>query len=341
MPGLGRRWTAACDLPEPALFAHRFGIRDCYAGAGLEVPVLHLGLWLAAGVVQAGLLPSLVPAATPLAAVAGWLRWLGTDRGGLRIDLQSGETNRTWCLVAEGGDGPFIPVVPAAALIRRLARGQLAACGATPCVGLLSLADIEAEWRAAGLRVASGWGEDGKALRPLLYRRALGAFYGNQSTAGQALHDAGPSRWRGRCTVDGATTAVAKVVSWLFRLPPASVDAPICVEFSCASLGERWTRRIGGRTMRSRQYIGVRKPCGWIVEQFGMFAFDLELRSEEQRLQLLLRGMRCFGLPLPRLLWPRIEASEWEEGGCFRFDVRIGLPLAGPLVHYRGWLTDR
>src|SRR5262249_50409895 len=36
VPGLGGRWAAACDLPEPALFARHFGIRDSYAGAGLE-----------------------------------------------------------------------------------------------------------------------------------------------------------------------------------------------------------------------------------------------------------------------------------------------------------------
>jgi hypothetical protein len=35
-----------------------------------------------------------------------------------------------------------------------------------------------------------------------------------------------------------------------------------------------------------------------------------------------------------------IEAMESEEDGRFRFDVRIGLPLIGQLVRYRGWLTD-
>ncbi len=54
-----------------------------------------------------------------------------------------------------------------------------------------------------------------------------------------------------------------------------------------------------------------------------------------------MRGMRCCGLPLPRALWPGIEATESEEEGRFRFDVQIGLPLVGRLVRYRGWLTDR
>jgi hypothetical protein len=341
VPGLGRRWAAACDLPEPSLFARRFGVRQCYAGAGLELPLLHHGLWLLSGLVRGGLVRSLVPVAAPLAAVADGLRGLGTDRGGLRMDLESGDARRTWCLVAEGGDGPFIPITPVAALLRKLACGDVSTRGAIPCVGLLSLGDIEAEWRAAGLRIASGWSEDGKAFRPSLYRRALGASYCRQSRAGQALHDAGPSRWTGRCTVDGGATAAARVLSWLFRLPRAAEDAEICVEFSGTALCEIWTRRIGGRAMQSRQYIGLRKPRGWIVEQFGVFAFDLELIAADGRLQLLMRGMRCCGLPLPRFLWPRIAASEREEEGRFRFDVRIDLPAAGRLVHYRGWLTDR
>ena len=55
LPGLGRRWVAACDLPEPALFAQRFGIRDTYAGAGMELSILHVGLWSLSWLVRGGL----------------------------------------------------------------------------------------------------------------------------------------------------------------------------------------------------------------------------------------------------------------------------------------------
>jgi len=341
LPGLGRRWVSACDLPEPALFARRFGIRDSYAGAGLELSILHLGLWLLSWLVRSGLVRSLTPAAALLAAIADRLRGLGTDRGGLRMDLQTATGRRVWCLIAEGGDGPFIPATPAAALVRKLARGEMALRGARPCVGILALADIEAEWRQAGLRVAAGWGEDGIELHPSLYRRALGSAYGRQSRAGQILHDAGSSRWTGRCAVAGPQTAPARLLAWLFQLPAATADAPIAVEFASSAGGEVWTRRIGSRAMRSRQFIGLRKPAGWIVEQFGPFTFDLELRVAEGRLELMIRGMRCCGVPLPRVLWPRIAACEREEEGLFCFDVEIVLPLIGRLVGYRGWLTDR
>lgn len=338
VPGLGSRWVSPCDLPEPALFTRRFGIRETRAGAGLELSVLHLGLWLLAWLVRLGVMRTLLPLASLLIAIADRLRRFGTDRGGLRIDLQGSFGARHWCVLAEGGDGPFIPALPAAALIRRLARGETVVRGAMPCLGLLSLAEIEAEWQGAGLAIAAGWGDD---LRPTLYRRALGHAYGRQSPAGQRLHEAGPSRWTGRCTVDGAATGFGRLLAWLFQFPPASTDAPIAVDFTAADGGEVWTRRVGRRAMRSRQYIGVRKPRGWVVEQFGPVAFDLAVPVVDGRLELVMRGMRCFGLPLPRIVWPLIKASEHEEDGRFCFDVEIGLPLIGRLVRYRGWLKDR
>lgn len=338
LPGLGKRWVAPCDLPDPALFARRFGVRDTFAGAGLEVSIFHVGLWSLSWLVRLGLVRTLAPAAPLLAAVADRLRFLGTDRGGLRLEAHAGSQGRVWCLVAEGGDGPFIPVTPAAALVRKLAAG-LSARGAMPCLGLLSLADIEDEWRRAGLRVGAGWSDTD--LRPLLYRRVLGAAYGRQCRAGQALHDAGQSHWQGRCTVTGAQTLPGRLLAWLFQLPAATADAPIAVEFTASGMGELWTRRIGGRAMRSRQFIGRRKPAGWLVERFGIFDFDLLVQVGDKRLSLSMVGMRCCGLPLPRALWPVIEATESEEEGRFRFDVLIGLPLVGRLVRYRGWLTDR
>ena len=245
--------------------------RSCMSGCG------RCRGWCAAG-----LLRSLAPAAPLLVRIADRLRFLGTDRGGLRIELHAGAQSRVWCLIAEGGDGPFIPVIPAAALVRKLARGW-SLRGAMPCLGLLTLAEIDAEWRQAGLRIAAGWGADGVELRPSLYRRVLGRAYDGQSRAGQALHDAGSSHWQGRCTVVGAETAVGTLLAWLFQFPAATDDAAIVVEFETSGDGEVWSRRIGGRVMRSRQFIGVRRPSSWIVERFGVLDFDLEVSVAGQR----------------------------------------------------------
>jgi hypothetical protein len=342
VPGLGARWAASCDLPEPALFRQRFGVSETYAGAGLELTVLHLGLWMLAMPVRLGLLRSLAPAARPLAWIADRLRGFGTDRGGLRIDLEGASGRRSWSLVAEGGDGPFVPATPAAALVRKLARGELIRRGAMPCIGLLSLEEIEAEWLQADLRIASGWGVDGASFRPSLYRRVLGKAYDAMSAAGQELHDGTGGTWHGRCSVEGPVTLAGRLVARLFALPPAAADAPIEVDFVVEGGRETWIRRVGGRAMRSEQSIGLRRPAGWIVERFGPFAFDLAVAVKDGRLELVMAGMRFAGVPLPRFCWPHIRAAETEdEQGRFCFDVEIGLPWIGRLVRYRGFLTDR
>ncbi|MCC8432956.1 DUF4166 domain-containing protein [Reyranella aquatilis] len=341
VPGLGARWAAACDLPEPTLFRERFGVAETYAGAGLELSALHFGLWLLAWPVRLGLLKTLRPAATPLAWIADRLRALGSDKGGLRIDLAGPGASRCWSLIAEGGDGPYVPAMPAAALVRRLARGDLGRRGAMPCVGLLSLADIESEWLRAHLRIASGWGEDGASFRPSLYRRVLGRNYGGMSEPGQRLHDGVGGTWSGRCSVDGPANLLGRIVAKLFALPPAVRDAPIEVDFKVREGRETWIRRVGGRSMRSEQSIGRRRPAGWLVEHFGPFAFDLRVTVTEARLELAMAGMRFAGIPLPRLCWPHVSAVETGEAGRFHFDVEIGLPGIGRLVRYRGSLTDR
>jgi hypothetical protein len=48
--------------------------------------------------------------------------------------------------VAEAGDGPNIPVLPALALIRRLLEGTETRRGAYVCAGLLRLDEITAEF---------------------------------------------------------------------------------------------------------------------------------------------------------------------------------------------------
>ena len=100
----------------------------------MELSILHVGLWSLSWLVRSGLLRSLAPAAPFLTRIADRLRFLGTDRGG-PLRAARGAQEPVWCLIAEGGDGPFIPVMPAAALVGELARGGSleARCRAWAC----------------------------------------------------------------------------------------------------------------------------------------------------------------------------------------------------------------
>jgi hypothetical protein len=91
-----------------------------------------------------------------LKRMADWFRHMGSDAGAMHVRVtgmnHDGATvSRSWSLVAAAGDGPFVPTLAAAALVRRLAGGAPFESGASPCLGLLSLDDFERE--AAGLGI--------------------------------------------------------------------------------------------------------------------------------------------------------------------------------------------
>ncbi len=160
MPGLGRRWLSLCETPDLDIIPARFpGLQRVSFLAGLELAVLHLGLWALSLPVRAGLLRSLAPSAAFLTRAATWFEPLGSDRGGMMVDVtgrdaQGRAVAAKWWLVAQAGDGPNIPVLPALALVRRLVSGVETRTGAQACTGLLTLAEIEAEFSA--FQITSG-----------------------------------------------------------------------------------------------------------------------------------------------------------------------------------------
>ena len=152
VPGLGRRWLSACDVPDLELLPERWpGLREATFHAGLELAPLHLGLWALSWAPRLGLLPSLAPLAPAATAVARALERFGTDRGGMRVEVEgrwSGRrVRRSWTLVAGSRHGPWVPAAPAAALARRVLSGDPPPAGARPCLGALPLEAILAELR--------------------------------------------------------------------------------------------------------------------------------------------------------------------------------------------------
>jgi hypothetical protein len=170
MPGLGKRWLSLCETPDLDLVPERFAPRQTAVfRAGLELSAMHLGLYLASLLVRARLLPSLVPFARPLRWLAERLKGLGTDRGGMMVEVRgidaAGIAARSvWSLVAEAGDGPAVPTLPALAAIRGLADGSLSQPGARACAGVLNLDAIEREFAPYRISTQLEASEDRAAL---------------------------------------------------------------------------------------------------------------------------------------------------------------------------------
>lgn len=159
---VGSRWLSNVDVPERTLWPARYATLETLRfRAGLEVGALHLGLSVLSRLVGVGLMRSLVPQASRMIRIADSVNSIASDSGAMHVEVTGVDASaqtlrRRWTLIAERGDGPSIPATPAALLAKKLlgVPGYVAATerGARPCVGLLSLAEIVAEFRPFAIR---------------------------------------------------------------------------------------------------------------------------------------------------------------------------------------------
>jgi len=157
IPGLGVRLASLCETPDLDLLVTRFAPRESAEFlAGLELGFLHRGLAAAGLLVRLGLLRSLEPCARWFYMVANLFEPFGSDRGGMLaaidgIDAEGRPAAARWVLRATGGRGPFVPTLPALALVRRLRDGPAIGPGARPCVGILTLDDFAQDFARLGI----------------------------------------------------------------------------------------------------------------------------------------------------------------------------------------------
>lgn len=145
-PALASRTFLLADAPDLRLAPLAWpDLQSVWVGAGpapqAPVHMLRALAWLR----SKGLTPPLAPLAPLFHRVINALRW-GTDRGGMVVEAKGQRggrsLTRTWMLAAEGADGPFIPTMASAAILRRLARGDAPPSGARPATHDLELADF-------------------------------------------------------------------------------------------------------------------------------------------------------------------------------------------------------
>ncbi|EBA09670.1 DUF4166 domain-containing protein [Sagittula stellata] len=150
----------------------------------------------------------------------------------------------------------------------------------------------------------------------------------------KALH-AGFGAFDGRITVTPADTRGMRLLARVMGLPPAARNVPFRLVTEPDGQGARWIREIGETRMVSRLFATV---DGLLAERLGLARVDTRLVTEAGGLRLVTERVAMLGMPVPRALWPRVVAREWQDGGLYRFDVAIALPLLGRLVSYTGQL---
>jgi len=340
LPLLRRRFTLV-DAPDlavlPALFP---SLTTAWAGVGTVPAILHRALSLFAWLVRLRVLRSLEPFADRMHRASRLLRW-GEHRGGMFVTVtgtaaDGSRISREWHMIAEADDGPFVPAMAAAAIIRRCIDGHRPAAGARAGTGDVQLADYEAQF--ASRRIFAGVREE--ITPPLrLYRHILGTAFDGLPQAVRDLHDFDIERaTEGRATVERGKGWIAQRIARTFGFPEAGEDVPVGVTFRRDGDREIWRRNFGGAAFSTIQEGGRGRSDRLLCERFGPCAFGLALVVDDDRLRLIIRRWSIFGLPMPLGLAPACDAYECEADGRFRFFVELRYRFIGLIVRYQGWL---
>jgi NAD(P)-dependent dehydrogenase (short-subunit alcohol dehydrogenase family) len=333
--GLPGRLVAIADVPDVALLPELLPGRPAVAfRAGTELRFQMLALWLASWPVRWGWIASLRPLAPFLLRLYHATLGLGGARSAMEVAVKGRRggcrLERCWTIVAERGEGLHIPVLAAQLLAGDILAGRVPP-GARDAAGLLTLDRFEPLF--AGLAVRHATTE--RPLPPPLYARGMGAAFEALPPAVRRLHDVcGDAGAAGEAVVTRGRGLIVRFLAALMGLPPAG-QGPLHLALAERGAGEVWTRNYGGHIMKS--VLSLRP--GGVVERFGPLRLAFKLVPLADGLSMRLIGWSLFGLPLPRILAPRIDATEREEAGRFHFDVRAALPLVGEVVRYRGWLA--
>lgn len=340
-PGLGRRWASLAETPDLDLLPARFHARrDAIFRAGLELPVLHLGLWGLSLLRRARLIPTLEPLAVVLGEAAGLVSPLGTDRGGMVVSAEGLDADGAprlvrWSLCAEAGSGPHTPAAPAAATLRALLDGRLSGePRAGPCVGLIDLPAILHELRDLPIRTQL---ESQASETPGLFSRLLGERWKTLPEVVRRAHAGvetvtltGQARGRG-------APGLPALVRRLQGMPPAGVHATT-VTITPTKNGERWTRRFGDRTFGS--VITPAKDDPWAFEEtVAPLTFRFTTAPYAGGFSWTFEGWRLGPIPLPRAWAPRVRARTFSRDGVYRFRVLVAHPWLGVIFGYAGRLS--
>lgn len=134
-------------MPDLELFPKMYpGLKTVRFYAGLELPFIHITLWVLSWLVRIGLVRNLEPIAPLLLKLSFLFDWLGSANSGLHMDLTGkgeeckGRERKTirFELTARNGDDPFILCMPAILLAKKLASDKVKDTGAISYVGIIT-----------------------------------------------------------------------------------------------------------------------------------------------------------------------------------------------------------
>jgi saccharopine dehydrogenase-like NADP-dependent oxidoreductase len=144
-PELGKRLSAACDVPDLELLPRMVaGVKTVTFHAALEAAWEHVILWAMAWLTRMNIVPDWSRFARTFSGISRRLARFGSDKGGMTVSIggqgPDGEALRVdWQLTARDNHGPEIPCTPAILLVRKLLHDEFLGRGAVACMNLFTL----------------------------------------------------------------------------------------------------------------------------------------------------------------------------------------------------------
>ena len=168
-----------------------------------------------------------------------------------------------------------------------------------------------------------------------LFQRVMGEAFGRLAAPLQRFHSLqGRVALPGQVQTEAPATRAARWLARCLGAPHAATDGAIRFELDAGPDLETWTRHFPQHPMCSQ----LSATGAHLVEQLGMVRLFFTLVEQDGALRMQLDGLRCFGVPCPRWLLPRVHAQETGRDGAVFFEVRAALPGLGTVSAYRGHL---
>lgn len=344
--GLRPRTFSLLDVPDLQLLrALNPTPQSIWFGVATVPAIYQRALRILSHLVKAGILPSIGRLATTMHWFMNHLSW-GEHRGGMfvevrGVDKQQQQVTRSWHLIAEGDDGPFIPALAAVSIIRRYFNGEnkTIRSGARPALGALTLDDYNTMF--SQFNIHTGTRDLPQSSDSPIFRQVLADAWKNLPAQIRALHEIDDHKsFAGRATVTRGDSWLARLLAWVMGFPPAAKNIPVSVTMRRREDKEKWLRNFAGHTFSSEMSIGDGDFSHLIFERFGPIKFAMALVVNSDGLMYQPQGWTFLGIPMPSFLAPAGKMLEFVQDDRFNFHVAITLPLAGPVVSYTGWLKE-
>lgn len=338
------------------LFPEHFKAKSVLFRAGLEITIMHKSLQWLGSIRAAGYLPNLIAFISPMRWIANLITPLGKDNGGMLVevvgetrikentivegtieeDISVVFTECQWTLAAAQGQGPFVPAIPARALIRHI---ETIPPGARAVIEELPLAAYVQAMDDLAISTSFNHAE---LSRPC--RHALGDQWRTLPKTVRNSHRViDQLQLNGLATITRGSSWMTQLVALIFRFPPEGDHIPVQVSKTRLGESEIWIRDFNGQRFKSVLEGVKSKPhaltTGLITEQFGLLKFRLKLQAIDDAMHFNVVSASIFGIPIPSVFLPISNSREFEKNDTMHFCVELLAPFnIGLIVRYEGWL---